>query len=31
MVKDGPRKFSFRGEAKADVLVPDTASTITSE
>src|ERR1700719_1057886 len=23
MVKDGPRKFSCRGEAKADVLVPD--------
>jgi ATP-dependent Clp protease ATP-binding subunit ClpC len=22
MVKDGPRKFSFRGEAKADVVVP---------
>jgi ATP-dependent Clp protease ATP-binding subunit ClpA len=33
MVKDGPRKFSFRGEAKADILVPDEppASTVILE
>jgi ATP-dependent Clp protease ATP-binding subunit ClpC len=33
MVKDGPKKFSFRGEAKADVLVPEEppAATITVE
>ncbi|HEY2166274.1 MAG TPA: AAA family ATPase, partial [Jatrophihabitantaceae bacterium] len=29
MVKDGPKKFSFRGEAKADVLVPDEPPTAT--
>ncbi|MDP9118388.1 MAG: ATP-dependent Clp protease ATP-binding subunit [Actinomycetota bacterium] len=33
MVKDGPQKFSFRGEAKAEVLVPDEppAATLSAE
>ncbi|MDT4976773.1 MAG: ATP-dependent Clp protease ATP-binding subunit ClpC, partial [Pseudonocardiales bacterium] len=33
MVKDGPRKFTFRGEPKAEVLVPDEPPTanITAE
>jgi ATP-dependent Clp protease ATP-binding subunit ClpC len=28
MVKDGPRKFTFRGEPKAEVLVPDEPPTV---
>ncbi|MDQ2751159.1 MAG: ATP-dependent Clp protease ATP-binding subunit, partial [Actinomycetota bacterium] len=28
MVKDGPRKFNFRGEPKAEVLVPDEPPTV---
>jgi ATP-dependent Clp protease ATP-binding subunit ClpC len=31
MVKDGPRKFSFRGELKPSTLVPDAPAAITAE